>query len=327
MLQRTQVPARRPSRWEKLTLAVLTSKLKAVATRARCLWRPSLLLFTPETVLRWHRDLVRRKWTFRQRRVAGRPRVSAEMEELILRLARENPRWGYSRIHGELGKLGHAIGRSTVRDVLKRRHVPPAPGRRKKGSTWRSFLTHHGQQILACDFFTVETAFLQTIYVFFIELGTRRVHPWRPTGPRPGTPRSWRSCSPTCAPGESFCPTTGNGTPRAALSAVGTRRSSTISWWRAGRRERGAIGARRRVMPWSRCAHCCSKAGGRGIGNTARSSPCCQLTRTLCALTQNVTTHVSRSTTGAWHRQSPHLLIVCRRVIIPNLPLLLLPLS
>ena len=92
VLQHTQGPARRPSRWEKLTLAVLTSKLKAVATRARCPWRPSLLLFTPETVLRWHRDLVRRKWTFRQRRVAGRPRISAEVEELILRLARENPR-------------------------------------------------------------------------------------------------------------------------------------------------------------------------------------------------------------------------------------------
>ncbi len=177
ILQRTQVHAPRPSRGEKLTLAVLTTKLKAVATGARCPWRPSLLLFTPETVLRWHRELVRRKWTFRQRRAAGRPRVSAEVEELILRLARENPRWGYSRIHSELGKLGHTIGRSTVRDVLKRHQVPPAPQRQQRGSTWRSFLTHHSQQILACDFFTVETAFLQTLYVFFfIELGTRRVH-------------------------------------------------------------------------------------------------------------------------------------------------------
>jgi len=177
VVQRTQVPAPRPSRWEKLTLAVLTTKLKAVATRAKYPWRPSLLLFTPETVLRWHRDLVRRKWTFRQRRAAGRPCVSAEVEELILRLARENPRRGYSRIHGELGKLGHTIGRSTVRDVLKRPQVPPAPHRRQRGSTWRSFLAQHSQQILACDFFTVETAFLQTLYVFFfIELGTRRVH-------------------------------------------------------------------------------------------------------------------------------------------------------
>ena len=99
------------------------------------------------------------------------------MDELILRLARENPRWGYSRIHGELAKLGHAVGRSTVRDILKRRHVPPAPERERRGSTWRQFLARHRHQIVACDFFTVETLFLKTIYVlFFIELGTRRVH-------------------------------------------------------------------------------------------------------------------------------------------------------
>jgi transposase InsO family protein len=158
-------------------LAVSTAKLKAVATGSTRPWRPSLVLFTPEAVLRWHRALVRRKWTFRQRRAAGRPRLGAELEELIVRLARENPSWGYSRIHGELGKLGHGLGRSTVRDVLTRQHVPPAPARRQKGSTWRQFLGHYRHQMLACDFFTVETAFLQTLYVFFfIELGTRRVH-------------------------------------------------------------------------------------------------------------------------------------------------------
>jgi putative transposase len=177
VLQRTQAHPPQPSRWEKLILAVLTAKLKKVAKRARHPWRQSVLLFTPETIMRWHRDLVRRKWRFTHRRTRGRPRIAAVDEELLLRLARENPSWGYSRIHGELTKLGCAVGRSTVRDVLKRQQVPPAPHRRQKGSTWRSFLTHHSQQILACDFFTVESAFLQTLYVFFfIELGTRRVH-------------------------------------------------------------------------------------------------------------------------------------------------------
>ena len=96
---------------------------------------------------------------------------------LILRLARENPRWGYSRIQGELAKLGCRVGRSTVRDVLKGRHVPPAPERGHRGSTWRQFLARHRHQIVACDFFTCETLFLKTIYVlFFIELGTRKVH-------------------------------------------------------------------------------------------------------------------------------------------------------
>jgi transposase InsO family protein len=177
VLQRTQAHPPRPSRWEKLTLAVLTAKLKAAAKGVGHPWHQSLVLFTPETILRWHRDLVRRQWTFKRRETGGRPPIAAESTALILRLARENPSWGYSRIHGELCKLGDSVGRSTVRDVLKRQHVPSAPQRRQKGSTWRSFLTHHSQQILACDFFTVETAFLQRLYVFFfIELGTRRVH-------------------------------------------------------------------------------------------------------------------------------------------------------
>lgn len=94
-----------------------------------------------------------------------------------MRLASENPRRGYSRVHGELGKLGYSIGRSTVRDVLKRHQVPPAPHRGRFGSTWREFLRHYRHQMLACDFFTVETLFLRTVYVlFFIELARRRVH-------------------------------------------------------------------------------------------------------------------------------------------------------
>ena len=84
---------------------------------------------------------------------------------------------GYRKLEGELGKLGYDIGRSTIRDVLKRRRVPPAPERGKHGSGWRTFLAHYQDQIVACDFFTVETAWLKTLYVlFFIELGSRRVH-------------------------------------------------------------------------------------------------------------------------------------------------------
>jgi putative transposase len=112
-----------------------------------------------------------------QQRVAGRPRIAAELEALIVRLARENPRWGYGKLEGELLKLGYRVGRSTIRDVLKRQHIPAAPLRAKQNSTWRAFLRQHQQQLLACDFFTVETMRLQTLYVFFfIELGTRRVH-------------------------------------------------------------------------------------------------------------------------------------------------------
>lgn len=128
-------------------------------------------------VLRWHRELARRKWTFQHRPAAGRPRIAANLEALIVRLARENPRWGYGKIEGELCKLGYRIGRSTIRDVLKRQHIPAAPLRTQQSSTWRAFLRQHQHQLLACDFFTVETLGLQTLYVlFFIELGTRRVH-------------------------------------------------------------------------------------------------------------------------------------------------------
>jgi transposase InsO family protein len=136
-----------------------------------------VLLVQPETVLKWHRELVRRKWTFRRRATGGRPPLTAEVEALLLRLAAENPRWGYGRLQGELVKLGHAVGRSTVRDILKRRHVPPAPQRGRRPSTWRQFLAQHRDAVLACDFFTVETLFLKTIHVlFFFEVGTRRVH-------------------------------------------------------------------------------------------------------------------------------------------------------
>ena len=136
----------------------------------------SLPLFSPETVLRWHRELVRRKWTFRRRRAPGRPPIPAELEALVLRLARENLTWGYRRIAGELAKLGHRVGRSTIAALLRRHLIPPAPTR-DRGTSWRTSYRHYRQQILACDFFQVETLGLQTLFVlFFIEVRTRQVH-------------------------------------------------------------------------------------------------------------------------------------------------------
>ncbi len=176
LLQRERPRSPRLSRWEKLTLAVLTTKLAHLTAGPRARLDQALLLFKPETVLKWHRELVRRKWTVRRREASGRPAVPAEVEALVLRLARENARWGYRRIQGELVKLGHRLSHTTVRAVLQRHGLPPAPERQRRGSTWRQFLARHQHQMLACDFFTVETLFLKTIYIlFFIELGTRRV--------------------------------------------------------------------------------------------------------------------------------------------------------
>ena len=176
LLQR-QRPPPRLTRWEKLTLAILTSKLAHLTAGPRARLDRYVLLFKPDTVLKWHRELVRRKWTVRRHKPGGRPALPDEVEQLLLQLARENPRWGYGRLQGELRKLGHPLGRSTVRGVLRRHGVPPAPTRRRQPSTWRAFLRRQQDQLLACDFFTVETLCLQTIFVlFFIELGTRRVH-------------------------------------------------------------------------------------------------------------------------------------------------------
>ena len=176
LLRRAGRPPRL-SRWEQLTIAILAAKLGRVVAGSRIRLSHAVLLVRPETVLKWHRELVRRKWTYRRRRAGGRPPIATQAEALLLRLAAENPRWGYGRLHGELAKLGHALGRSTVRDVLKRRRVPPAPQRRQRADTWRQFLAGHRDAIRACDFFTVETVRLKTVYaLFFLELGTRRVH-------------------------------------------------------------------------------------------------------------------------------------------------------
>ncbi len=126
--------------------------------------------------LKWHGELVRRKWTYPQHRTAGRPRTAEDVEHLIVQLARENRGWGNGKIQGELLKLGYEISDETVGHILRQHGIPPAP-QRGGSPSWHHLMSHYKDQILACDFFTVETFFLQTLYVFFfIEVGSRRVH-------------------------------------------------------------------------------------------------------------------------------------------------------
>jgi len=132
-----------------------------------------LLLVTPRTVLRWHQAMVRRKWRQPPGRV-GRPPLSAEIREVALRLARENPRWGHRRICGELAKLGFSVSPTSIRRLLARAGLEPAP--RRSGPNWREFLRTQAATIVACDFFTIETVLLRRFYVFFfIAHGSRRV--------------------------------------------------------------------------------------------------------------------------------------------------------
>jgi putative transposase len=137
----------------------------------RSVWRGRLV--QPATLLRWHRDLVRRRWTYLHRR--GRPSVAAEIRALVLRMAKENPTWGYRRVHGELCRLGFKIGASTVWSILQRAGIDPAPQR--TAVSWRQFLRAQAKGMLAVDFFTIDTVFLKRLYVLFvIEVATRRVH-------------------------------------------------------------------------------------------------------------------------------------------------------
>jgi putative transposase len=172
--ERRQERAPHLSRGEKLTLVVLGSKLKEQTDRTIKAMGDVIRIVKPATLFGWHRGLVRRKWTYRHRN-AGRPRTGKEIEQLVLRLAREND-WGYERIEGELLKLGYTISHEMVGNILERHGIPPAP-ERDPSPSWRHLMTHYRDQLLACDFFTVETLFLQTLYALvFIEIGTRRVH-------------------------------------------------------------------------------------------------------------------------------------------------------
>src|SRR5437016_9609050 len=146
-----------------------------LATLARLLPRErwSAFLVTPATLLRWHRELVRRRWTYARKARVHR-RLDPALAELVLRVARENPRWGYLRICGECAKLGVRVSATSVRNILRRHGLGPAP--RRGGPSWAEFLRSQAAGVLACDFFTVETVGLTRMYVlFFIELERRLV--------------------------------------------------------------------------------------------------------------------------------------------------------
>ena len=133
----------------------------------------SVFLVTPATLLRWHRWMVAKRWTYARR--PGRPPIAKERRALIVRLARENPRWGYQRIVGELKGLGIVVSATTVRKILREEELGPAG--RRKGPSWREFLRAQAKSVVAVDFFTVDTVWLQRLYVlFFIEVASRRVH-------------------------------------------------------------------------------------------------------------------------------------------------------
>ena len=128
----------------------------------------------PATLLAWHRDLVRRRWTHSHRR-SGRPPLATGTVALVIRLARENPTWGYRRICGELATMGISVAPSSIWAIPKRRGIDPAP--RRSGPTWAEFLRAQAEGVIACDFFDVDTVLLRRFSVpFFIDHDTRRVH-------------------------------------------------------------------------------------------------------------------------------------------------------
>src|ERR1019366_4564267 len=169
VLQRRQ-PRRPKLNWaDRAPLAALLP----VITKAR---RHGLrLAVTPETILRWHRDIVRRRWAARSMRAkTGRPATRPNIKALVLRLARENPEWGYRRIHGELAGLGGKIAASTAWEILKKAGIDPAP--RRTAPTWSQFLRSQAEAILACDFFTADLpGGTQAHVLAVIEHATRRI--------------------------------------------------------------------------------------------------------------------------------------------------------
>ena len=165
MLQR-RTPRPRMSWTDRALIAALT-RLLPVRRRLG-------LLVTPATVLRWHRQLITRRWTTQPTR-PGRPAIPAGLRRLVCRLATENPTWGYRRVHGELAGLGYQIGASTVWKILHHAGIDPAP--RRAGPSWAQFLRAQAHGILACDLLHLDTITLHRLYAFFvIEHATRRVH-------------------------------------------------------------------------------------------------------------------------------------------------------
>jgi putative transposase len=167
-----QIPHR-----QKVPRIALVMRLKAQSRNTRKKLANTLLVFKPETLLGWHRDLVRRKWTFQARRRTGRTSINSELEAWVARLARDNPGLGFDKLEGELHRLGFAVSATTIRTVLQKHSIPPMRERYRRSNSWRMFLNHYKQQLLVCDFFTIETAWLKIVYVLFhIELSTRHVY-------------------------------------------------------------------------------------------------------------------------------------------------------
>ena len=154
---------------ERRRLAVRGQRL------GRHVLRQVATIVTPDTILRWHRQLIARKWTYAKRR-SGRPGVLAEIRRLVVRMAEENPTWGYTRIRGALKNVGHRVGRSTIARILKAHGISPVP---ERPTSWQTFLRAHWGAIAGADFFTTEVwtwRGLVTYYtVFVIDLASRRV--------------------------------------------------------------------------------------------------------------------------------------------------------
>ena len=136
-------------------------------------------LVTPDTILHWYRELIARKYDGSSRRGRGRPGTAASLQDLVVQLARENPSWGYTRLRGALGNLGHALGRNTIKRILLSHGIEPAPAR-GKAMPWKTFLKAHFGVIAATDFFSVEvltlTGLVRYVVLFIIDLESRRVH-------------------------------------------------------------------------------------------------------------------------------------------------------
>jgi hypothetical protein len=163
---RRQIPRPKLEPADRALLAAVSRVLPRV--------RWSCFLVKPDTLLRWHRRLVAGAWTYPHHHT-GRPQLAPDVQDLIVRLAHENPRWGYQRIQGELLRLGVRVSATAIRTTLRRHGFDPAP--RRTTTTWQAFLRQQAAGIVACDFFTVDMISLRRLYVlFFIELDTRRVH-------------------------------------------------------------------------------------------------------------------------------------------------------